>query len=459
MATPAKASASCSANETRLSFDAFRRATATPGDNWRLYARGEVYTGWSGHFVGMGPSLSVAPEATVLTVAAVLGGITLGTASGLVPGLHANNFALLLASVAPSVPVAPQYVGAAMLAAGVVHTFLDVVPTLALGVPDPAMAPTALPGHRLVLAGRGYEALRISALGSALAVGFAIPLAVPVTLGMQRVYPTISAHLSLFLAVLCIVLVVTERTMIARVGATITIMASGLLGIATLDAETGGLLPTGGMLVPLFAGLFGAPILIDALGGTGVPPQEDGQIRRGSGFVLVVAFVGTLCGALVGYIPAISSAIAAAGALLVLPHRGPRAFVLATSGVSTANTVFALFALVALGSPRTGVLVAVEEAGVPHNLPILLSSVAIAAAVGFLLVLVLGDRYLDIVGNLDNRRLSLFVLGFLCLLVAGFAGLVGLAVFAVATAVGLVPARFGARRMTCMGVLMVPLMA
>ena len=405
----------------------------------------------------MVPTVSTAPQATLLTLAAILGGIVLGTASGLVPGLHANNFALLLASLAPSIPLAPRYVGAAMLAAGVVHTFLDVVPALALGVPDPAMAATALPGHRLVLAGRGYEALRISALGSALAVGFAIPLAVPVTLGMQWLYPTIDAHLSLLLAVLCLLLVVTERTMTARAGAAITVTTSGLLGIATLDVETGGVLPAGDMLVPLFAGLFGAPILVEALGGTGVPPQEDSEIRRGSRFVLAVAFVGTLCGALVGYIPAVSSAIAAAGALLVLPHRGPRAFVLATSGVNTANTVFALFALVALGSPRTGVLVAVERAGVPHHLPILLSSVAIAAAVGFLLVLAVGDRYLDVVGNLDNRRLSLGVLAFLCVLVVGFAGLVGLAVFAVATVIGLVPARFGARRMTCMGVLLVPL--
>ena len=42
-------------------------------------------------------------EAAV-AVAFVAGGIALGAASGLLPGLHANNMAFLLAGVAPSVP-------------------------------------------------------------------------------------------------------------------------------------------------------------------------------------------------------------------------------------------------------------------------------------------------------------------------------------------------------------------
>jgi putative membrane protein len=405
-----------------------------------------------------GMTVSLTPETTVLTLAFVFGGIALGTLSGLVPGLHANNFALLLAGFAPAIPAAPRYVGAAMLAAGVTHTFLDIVPALALGVPDPAMAPTALPGHQLVLEGRGREALRLSALGSALAVAFAVPLAIPVTAGMERLYPTIAAHLSLVLGTVCLLMVASERTMVARVGATIALLVSGLLGVLTLDVPTGGVLPAGNMLAPLFAGLFGAPILIDALRGEGVPPQADEHITTSRRFVVGVGFTGTLCGAFVGYLPGISAAIAAGAAMVVIPQRGPRAFVVATSGVNTANTVFALFALVALGSPRTGVLVALERTNVPHDLPLLLGSVAIAAAVGFVLVVWVGDWYLSFVGNIDNVVLSLGVLVFLAVLVTALTGFVGLAVFVVSTLVGLVPPRFGARRMNLMGVLLVPLL-
>ncbi|MXR50663.1 hypothetical protein GRX03_03440 [Halovenus sp. WSH3] len=371
--------------------------------------------------------------------------------------MHANNFALLLAGFAPAIPAPPLYVGVAMLAAGVVHTFLDIVPALALGVPDPSMAPTALPGHRLVLRGRGREALRLSALGSLLAVGFAVPLAVPVTVGMGRLYPHVVANLTLVLGAICILLVVTERSMQGRVGAAVTVATSGLLGVLTLDVPADGLLPTGSMLAPLFAGLFGAPVLIEALDGSGVPEQDDPQITTSRRFLPVVAVVGTLSGAVVGFLPGISSAIAAAGALVLLPYYGPRAFVVASSGVNTANTVFALFALVSLGRPRTGVLVALDRTEVPLDLPILLATVGIAAVLGFLGVLAVGDWYLTAVGAVDNAVLSVTVLAFLCLLVFAFTGAVGLVAFAVSTVVGLLPARFGARRMTCMGVLLVPL--
>jgi putative membrane protein len=125
--------------------------------------------------------------------------------------------------------------------------------------------------------------------------------------------------------------------------------------------------------------------------------------------------------------------------------------------VNTANAVFAVFALVALGAPRTGVLVAVDAADVPLSLPHLLSAVALAGAAGLVLVVTLGDRYLAVVGRLDATRLSVAVLVGLAALSYLFAGRVGVLAYAAAAVVGLVPARFRARRANLMGVLMGPL--
>ncbi|SFR94268.1 putative membrane protein [Halomicrobium zhouii] len=399
----------------------------------------------------------VSPEGSAAVLVAILAGVALGTASGLTPGLHANTFALGLAAVASSVPGPPTLVGATMLAAGTTHTFLDVVPALALGVPDPAMAASALPGHRLVIAGRGREAIRLSALGSGLAVVFAVPLAIPVTLAMQRAYPTIRAHLSLLLAGVAVLLVVTERTPSGKVGATLTLVASAALGFVTLDLTPQAPLPVGGMLAPLFAGLFGAPVLIESLGGGGVPPQDDATLAFSRRDVGALALLGTGAGAIVGYIPGVSAAIASAAALGVLSGSGPRAFVVTTSGVNTATAIFALFALVALGSPRTGVLVAVESAGIPIDLPVLLASVGFAAVVAAVLVPVLGDRYLDWARRANQNRLAIGILSLLVALSFLFAGFVGIGAFGVATVVGSIPARFGAKRANCMGVLLGPL--
>ena len=400
----------------------------------------------------------VDPTFAAAALAFLGGGVTLGTASGLVPGLHANNFALLLAGLAPSIPADPLLVGVAMLGAGVVHSFLDIVPALALGVPDAATAVAALPGHRLVIAGRGREAIRLSAVGSGLAVALAVPLAVPVTWVMMRGYPTVRAHLPLLLSVVVAFLVVTESSKRAAVGGFVAFLASAALGLATLDVDPAAPLDAGGVLAPLFAGLFGAPVLVDALGGEGVPPQADARITMGRRDLGVSAGAGSLAGAVVGYVPGVSAAIAAVAAMPAVPRsESDRGFVVATSGANTANTIFALFALVALGTPRTGVTVAIDRAGVPFALPILLVAAGAAAACGFALALLVGDAYLRVVGDADYTRLSI---GVLCLLVGVsflFAGPVGVGVFVVAGALGLVPPRLGARRVHLMGVLIGPL--
>jgi putative membrane protein len=48
----------------------------------------------------------------------------------------------------------------------VTHTFLDIIPSVFLGAPEADTALSVPPDHKLMLAGRGYEAIKCSALGS-----------------------------------------------------------------------------------------------------------------------------------------------------------------------------------------------------------------------------------------------------------------------------------------------------
>jgi len=198
-------------------------------------------------------------------------------------------------------------------------------------------------------------------------------------------------------------------------------------------------------------------VLVDALRGGGVPPQDDARVAVSGRAVATTAGLGALAGAIVGYVPGVSAAIAAAVVLGALPRGGARGFVVAVSGVNTSNAIFALFALVALGSPRTGVLVALNEAAVPLDLPLLLGSVVVASAVGAVLVPTVGDRYLAAAGRVDYAKLSLAMIVGLAGLSYLFAGPAGVGVFALASAIGMIPPRFGARRVHLMGVLMGPL--
>ncbi|MFC6769613.1 tripartite tricarboxylate transporter permease, partial [Natrinema soli] len=148
------------------------------------------------------------------------------------------------------------------------------------------------------------------------------------------------------------------------------------------------------------------------------------------------------------------ASIAAVAVLVVVPDgASDRGYIVATSGVDTANTIFALFALAAIGQPRTGVLVAFDRTNAPLEIPILLVAIVLAGLVGFVLVILVGDAYLELVGRLAYWKISVAVLALLLVLSFLFTGPVGIAVFVAASVVGLVPVRLGARRVHLMGVL------
>jgi len=116
-----------------------------------------------------------------------------------------------------------------------------------------------------------------------------------------------------------------------------------------------------------------------------------------------------------------------------------------------------VFALVAFDTPRTGVLVAYEDVGAPLVLPVLLGAVAVAGVTGAVVVVTVGDRYLAIVGDADPTRVVAVALAALVLAAYAFAGLVGLCIFATATALGLLPTRLGVKRVHLMAVLTLPI--
>ena len=128
-------------------------------------------------------------------------GIVCGTVSGLVPGIHANTMAGLLLSLQALLLAwfDPVVVASAMFATLVTHTFLDNVPATFLGIPDAETSLAVLPAHALCLDGRGEEAVRISALGSAAGVALSLPLALGFVLVLPALQPAIDWGIGLII--------------------------------------------------------------------------------------------------------------------------------------------------------------------------------------------------------------------------------------------------------------------
>ena len=80
-------------------------------------------------------------------------GVFMGSLTGLIPGFHVNNVALILLALSPALldlGIPLSAVAAIIVSTGTVHTFLNYIPSALIGAPDGDTALSLLPGHRMV---------------------------------------------------------------------------------------------------------------------------------------------------------------------------------------------------------------------------------------------------------------------------------------------------------------------
>lgn len=156
-------------------------------------------------------------------------GTAAGVLTGLTPGLHVNTVAalvlafqgsllalaaLLFAWANPSASDLLLLLAVLVVAHVVAHTFLDFIPSIFLGAPEAETALSVLPGHRMLLQGRGLEAVRLSARGSLAAALLSLALVLPFRAFMGtpvEAYGDLQSVLPYLLVFVAAVLVVSER--------------------------------------------------------------------------------------------------------------------------------------------------------------------------------------------------------------------------------------------------------
>ncbi len=388
-------------------------------------------------------------------LAGTLIGVVLGTISGLVPGIHVNTFAgVLLGFQFVLIPVlGPEILAAIMIAALVTHTFLDSVPSTFLGIPDPDTALSVLPAHALCMEGHGEEAVRISALGSALGAAVAVPFAVALSL----VFPPLQGVIDWWVGILIIAVAGYLIVSGESPGWNLALfLVCGILGTFTLHFTYlgSGVCGVSSLLMPLLAGLFGIPLLLGAASGP-MPLQRYSGIRMGGKEIGKGAVLGTVAGAAVGWLPGLSNATAnAVLASAVTYDRERRGFILATGAANTANAFLGIAAFYAIGRTRNGVMVALSMIEAPV-FGALLAAGTVAACLAYIITVRCAGGA-GFMAGIERKKLNLLVIAFVVAASVILTGPFGAFVLVLATLAGLIPCLVNIPRVFCMGAIMVP---
>ena len=392
-------------------------------------------------------------------LAFVLMGSCLGVVTGCTPGVHVNMVSILVIGVYASSSLEPVLFAALVLSMAVVQTFLDILPAIFLGAPDPDTALSILPGHRMLLEGRGFEAVRLSAMGSLGSVMLAAGLALPMIVIIPAIYPVLSAVLFPLLLFLEASIIITEKTPRKMLYALGIIGLSGFLGVLITSS---GYMPTDKALFPALSGLFGiSTLLLSSESGVEIPEQDlDAPVEIDGLRMVKSIVVGFFAGMTTGILPAVGSAQATILAQRVTRESDHRSFIVAVSGVNTGNMIFGLIALFTIGKARNGAVKAVEAimgGTIDFNtLALFIGVVLFCGGIGAVLTRLVGGVFARNITRLPYTVLARGIVAMITVLVVIVSGPKGLIVLFVSTFMGFLPPLLGVKRVHSMGFLMIP---
>lgn len=417
--------------------------------------------------------MCVGPELLLLVLYMSVAGAAIGTFTGLVPGIHVNTLASIMLVSYPALnsflaifiepECVPICLASCVMAAAVVHSYVDYVPSVFIGAPDPDDVLSMLPGHRLLSEGRGMAAVRSAAIGSTVGACTSIVLALPLQwVLLNGLGDYLDSLTVLVLTCTLVMMILHERTADGCVWATICIVASGAMGLACMDLDipAGGLFGDGTLLFPLLAGLFGMPSLLQSLGKSRLREQRDDEkfpVGAAPGIK------GVITGCLTGWYPGITAATGALISDAVTPEHKAENYISMIASIGTASAVLMLVTLSVSGKGRSGTMLAISDilggsivgpAGCEFLL--LLFSVAVASFLGYHITIACGERMTSFATKIDSGKLNKACLALVVILVIAMTGPCGLAVLTAATVLGFLPIYAEISRIDLTGCLIIP---
>lgn len=386
-------------------------------------------------------------------------GIAFGIFTGMIPGVHINLVAAVILSVSPFLVqyVSPFPIAAGIMAMSITHVFIDFIPSIFLGAPSETTALAVLPGHRLLMEGRGFEAVFLSALGGFLGVIFIVLLLPLIILAVMHAFPFLKPHIGIILAGIVLFNVLRERNFRSRLWVVAVIVLAGILGLLTLNLPN-----LEQPLLPLLAGLFGISTLIaSTLKNSSIPAQEPGcrEIKKIALARSVSA--GAFSGGLIGIFPALGPAQAAMLARELIGKTGKRQYLITLGAVSTSSMLFGLITLFTIDKARNGSIAILSEI-VPVGLPeFLLLTLTALTACGFsaVLTVVIARLFAAGVCRINYRYASYAIILFIIVLTFYFSQFMGIVILFTGTAIGLFTITRDVSRHNLMSCLMIPVIA
>ena len=377
-------------------------------------------------------------------------GVLIGFITGLIPGLHPNTIFVFIVSLPVMMTTSLTNTLVFIVSTSLSNTFTDFIPSIFFGAPEEDSCLSTLPGHRMFLEGRGYEALLLTVIGG-LGVSILFIISLPITLILiPFLYSHIHAHLHIILILIAVWMIMTEKGL-SKFYAILVFLMSGLFGtiaLNTISPQTS--------IFPALTGMFGVSVLILSLKRGTKPPEQ--KITTPKRRHIKGIITGWLAGFFVGMLPGIGSSQAGVIASQ-LCRANKKDFLTALGGINTTNIFFTIMVFYILNKTRSGTVWAISQfmnTITFNQMLILVFSGLSACFISALTTIYTGKLFTNIINKIRYNTITISVLIVLPLIVVFFTGFVGLLIMIIGMFIGVFTNLLGIKRTHLMGFLMLP---
>ena len=387
-------------------------------------------------------------------IIALILGVLAGTFTGISPGIHINLVAAILVGSLSFFRFAPLIALAVFIVAmSITHTFTDFITSIFLGAPEEDSFLSILPGHQLLLEGRGHEAYIFTLYGSLIAVPI-ILLFTPIFLyTLPWLYPIITTAIPFILIFISLYLIFREEKFLTSL---VVFSLAGFLGFLTFN------LPVRQPLMPLLSGLFGLSSLILSIKTKAIVPKQKipplKKIKLKTWKFLKALSAILISAPFCSFLPGIGSGHAATIGSEIIPQ-DRKGFLFLVGATNTIIMGLSFIAVYSIGKARSGSAAVIEQILgriTPADLTIILITVVVSSILAAIIGINLSKLCARHISRINYTKLTIITIAIILLVNIIFSNWLGLLVLAISTSLGVFTILSNSRRINLMGALIIP---
>lgn len=328
--------------------------------------------------------------------------------------------------------------------------YFEFIKTTYLSAPDEGSALSMKYAQKLLINGRGAEAVKllsIGALGTTLITAIITPTIINT---LPIIEKTIKNYIGILLITLSLHLLLKEKRNIGKATKIYTI--AGILGTLTLRSET-----LTQPLLPLLTGMYGLSNIIKNIKTkTDIPRQMNKVVTEIEKSTIIKGITkAVMSSSIITVIPAIGPSQASLISNELVKTKNEQEKLITLGGVNTGDVIFSLTALIAINKARSGIIEQINNITKTEYLTLILTAV-ISGIISYILVNKTANKISKAINKANYTKINITLSAIIITIVSIIDGWIGLITLLAATLIGLKSNNYSINQNHLMAALIVP---